>query len=125
MRSVVRAGRVNMFAVAMLVVFAAGALLVERFGPYYWDYWKMKEVTKTAALHWKVFSRKAAEEKLRSMLDDKEISEYIEPSYCIFEDGLKRGTVYCSWEVDVFYPFSDSYRTLDFHTEHTVQMDGV
>ena len=99
-------------------------MLVERFGPYYWDYWKMKEVTKTAALQWKVYSRKAAEEKLRSMLDDKDISQYIEPSYCQFEDRLNAVAVYCSWEVDVYYPFSENYRTLDFSTEHVVSMDG-
>ena len=121
---VMRAGRVNMFAVAMILTMALGALLTDRFGPYYWDYWKMKEVTKTAALHWKVFSKKAAIEKLRSMLEDKEISEYIEPSYCQFEDRLKGGVVSCSWEVDVYYPFSEKYRTLEFFTEHVVEMDG-
>jgi len=120
----VRAGRINMIAVVLLLVLASGILLLERFGPYYWDYWKMKEVTKTAALHWKVFSRKAAEEKLRLMLDDKDISEYIEPSYCKFQDKLKRATVFCSWEVDVYYPFSENFRTLDFYTEYTVEMDG-
>ena len=77
-----RSGRINMFAVLLVLAIAAGCMLVERFGPCYWDYWKMKEVAKTAALHWKMFGKKAGEEKLVGMLDAKDISDYIEPSYC-------------------------------------------
>jgi len=115
----------NFFTLVMILAVLVGSLLAHRFGPYYWDYWKMKEITKTTALHWKVYSRKAAEEKLVYMLSEKEFGDnYIGPDFCGFSETSKTRTVWCSWEVEVNYPFSDHIRTLSFATEHAARMDG-
>ena len=119
-----RSGKISLFLIFVLLLMAAAVMMVRRFGPYYWDYWKMKEVTKTAALHWKMFGRPAGEEKLVGLLEDKEISDYIEPGYCEFVDRGDEKNVYCSWEVDVYYPFSEEYRTLSFETDAISTVDG-
>ena len=120
-----RTGRINFIAVVLIVAAIAAITFIYRFGPYYWDYWKMKEITKTTALQWKVYSKKAAEEKLRHMVSPSEFGDdYIEADLCHFEDGGKRLTVWCAWEVDVYYPFSENIKTLSFSTEHTESMDG-
>jgi len=109
----------------LIVATIVGLIFVNRFGPYYWDYWKMKEVTKTTALQWRVYSKKAAVEKLHHMLTPGEFGDdYIDPSFCSMEDLKSRLRVSCYWEVDVEYPLSDKVRTLVFTTEHIETLDG-
>ena len=56
-----RTGRINLFTVIIVLVLAAGVLVVDRFGHYYWDYGQMKEATKSAVRTWKMFGRQAGE----------------------------------------------------------------
>jgi len=121
-----RAGKANPLAIILILAAITAVIFVNRFGPYYWDYWKMKEVTKTAALHWKVYSKKAAVEKLDHMLTLDEFGDdYIDPEFCSWEDLKSSLRVSCYWEVDVEYPFSDKIKTLVFVTEHVESMDGT
>ena len=120
-----RIGRINGLAAVLIIAAVVAVIFVNRFGPYYWDYWKMKEVTKTVALHWKVYSKKAAVEKLDHMMSLDEFGDdYIEPGFCSWEELKSDLRVSCYWEVDVEYPFSDKIRTLVFTTEHTESVDG-
>jgi hypothetical protein len=120
-----RRGKINGLAVVLILGAFVAMVFVQRFGPYYWDYWKMKEVTKTAALHWKVYSQKAAVEKLEHMMSAKQFGDdYIEPGFCSWEDFKSEVRVSCYWEVDVEYPFSDKVHTLVFTTEHVESITG-
>ena len=118
-----RTGRISLPTVIVLLAFAAGVVGTQRFGPYYWDYWQMKEITKTTARTWRILGRQTALDKLRTMIDDRGMADYIDPSFCDLSEVRGGFRVECSWEVDVYYPFSESIRTLSFATEHFAQMD--
>ena len=119
-----RRGGISLFSLFLILILVAGVMLVHRFGPYYWDFWQMKEITKTTVRTWKIVGRQAGEDKLVAMIDDKGLAEYIDPAFCDFIDTRNTIRVHCSWEVDVYYPFSENIRTLAFRTEHEEDMDG-
>ena len=119
-----RRGGFSALTLIVGLLVAATTVMVFRFGPYYWDYWQMKEITKSTVRTWKIVGRQAGEDKLVSMIDDKGLAEYIDPAFCDFVDTRSAIRVHCSWEVDVYYPFSESIRTLAFRTEHEEDMDG-
>jgi hypothetical protein len=118
-----RSGRISLFSVILILLIAGTVLMVHRFGPYYWDFWQMKEITKTTARTWKVMGRQTADDKLASMIDDRGLVEYLDPSFCDMVDQTRGVRVHCSWEVDVYYPFSETIKTLEFRTEHFESMD--
>ena len=119
-----RKGRINMFTVVLVLAVAAGIVGTKRFGPYYWDYWQMKEITKSTARTWRVLGRQAADDKLATMIEDRGLADYIDPSFCDLKEVNDGVRVQCSWVVDVYYPFSEKIRTLAFRTEHEEDMDG-
>ena len=119
-----RTGGSNLLTLILLLLIGGGVSMVYRFGPYYWDFWQMKEITKTAVRTWKVVGRQAGEDKLVAMIDDKGLAEYIDPAFCDFHEAQSAIRVHCSWEVDVYYPLSENIRTLAFRTEHEEDMDG-
>ncbi len=75
-----RSGGFNLFTLFLVLLFGSIITLVFRFGPYYWDFWQMKEITKTAVRTWKIVGRQAGEDKLVTMIDDKGLAEYIDPA---------------------------------------------
>jgi hypothetical protein len=118
-----RTGRINLFTVVLVLAVAAGIVGTKRFGPYYWDYWQMKEITKSTARTWRVLGRQAADDKLATMIEDRGLADYIDPAFCDLKelnDGLR---VQCSWVVDVYYPFSETIRSMSFETEYVAHMD--
>ncbi len=119
-----RTGGSNLVTLTLVLLLGASVAVVHRFGPYYWDFWQMKEVTKTTVRTWKIVGRPAGEAKLVAMIDEKGLAEYIDPAFCDFSDFRDVIRVHCSWEVDVYYPFSDKIRTLAFQTEHEEDKDG-
>ena len=118
-----RRGGISFFSLFLIVILAVGVLLVHRFGPYYWDFWQMKEITKTTARTWKMFGRQEAEGKLATLIEDRGLVDYLDPTFCDLITQNKGVRVHCSWEVDVYYPFSENIRTLAFETEHFESMD--
>ena len=42
-----RTGGSNIVTLILVALLGASVAFVYRFGPYYWDFWQMKEVTKT------------------------------------------------------------------------------
>ena len=119
-----RSGGFKPLTLILVFIIGSAITLVFRFGPYYWDYWQMKEITKTAVRTWKIVGRQAGEDKLVTMIDDKGLAEYIDPAFCDFHEAQRSIRVQCSWEVDVYYPLSENIRTLAFWTEHEEDMDG-
>jgi hypothetical protein len=119
-----RRGRISLFTLLLFLGIGVGVVGTNRFGPYYWDYWQMKEITKSTARTWRVLGRKAADEKLSTMIEDRGLSDYIDPSFCDIHEVASGYRVQCSWEVDVYYPFSDTIRVLSFETEYIAHMDG-
>ena len=118
-----RSGRISLFTVILILFIAGAGLIVDRFGGYYWDYWQMKEITKTTARTWKVLGRQVADDKLAFMIEDRGLSDYLDPSFCDMSDRNRGVAVLCSWEVDVYYPLSEHIKTLEFRTEHFESMD--
>lgn len=118
-----RRGGISFFSLFLILILIAGVSLVHRFGPYYWDFWQMKEITKTTARTWKMFGIKDAEAKLGTLIEDRGLVDYLDPTFCDLIDQNKGVRVQCSWEVDVYYPFSEKIRTLAFQTEHFESMD--
>ncbi len=118
-----RRGGISFFSLFLILILVGGVLLVQRFGPYYWDFWQMKEITKTTARTWKMFGRQEAESKLETMIEDRDLLDYVDPTFCDLIEQNKGVRVHCSWEVDVYYPFSEKIRTLAFRTEHFESMD--
>lgn len=118
-----RSGRISVFSLLLILIIVGSVVAVQRFGPYYWDYWQMKEITKTTARTWKVLGRQLADDKLAWMIEDRGLSDYLDPSFCDMIDKSGGVGVRCSWEVDVYYPFSEKIKTFEFRTEHFESMD--
>ncbi len=70
-----------------------------------------------------MFGRQEAEGKLATLIEDRGLVDYLDPTFCDLITQNKGVRVHCSWEVDVYYPFSENIRTLAFQTEHFESMD--
>jgi hypothetical protein len=118
-----RTGRISIVNVVFFLCFVAGAVVAYTFSPYYWDYLKMQEVTKSAVLEWDAWdSKPRAVTRLADELERREIPDYILDEDCEFiEEANQTYTVRCAWAVDVYYPFTDKFRTLSFETLETVE----
>jgi hypothetical protein len=122
-----RRGRISLVNVFLLLGLVAAAVLAWTFLPYYWDYMKMQEVTKSAVLEWDAWDeRRRAEDKLADLLDRRSIPDYILAEDCQFlEEPDQIYTVRCAWKVDVYYPFTQKFKTLSFETLETVDDQGL
>jgi hypothetical protein len=118
-----RSGRISVFSLLLILTIVGSVVAVQRFGPYYWDYCQMKEITNTTARTWKILGRQLADDKLAWMIEDRGLSDYLDSSFCDMIDKSSGVRVQCSWEVDVYYPFSEQIKTLEFRTEHFESMD--
>ncbi len=118
-----RTGRISLFSFVLILLIAGTVVMSQRFFPYYWDFWQMKEITKTTARTWKILGRQVADDKLATMIEDRGLSEYLDSSFCDMVDRSRGVYVHCSWEVDVYYPFSEKIKTLAFQTEHFQSLD--
>ena len=119
-----RGGRAQLLTVVLLLVVAGGAFLGWLFGPYYLDYLNMKEVVKSSALAWYAHvEESAAREKFRISMKSKEI-DYITADDCSFEKSGEYYTVSCYWVVDVYYPGTDYFKTLEFEVSAEADQRG-
>lgn len=119
-----RGGRAQVVTIVLLLVLSFGGFMAWLFVPYQIDYLNMKEVVKSSALAWYAHvEESAAREKFRISMKTKDI-DYITADDCTFE---KRGdfyTVSCYWVVDVYYPGTDYYRTLEFEVSAEADQRG-
>lgn len=108
----------------LLVAALAGAGWVWLFGPYWVDYYKMKEVVGSAALSWAAFNEPRGRQELAYGLRQREIPDYLTPEACTFyvENGDK--VVDCAWTVDVVIPLVDDARRLHFQVIEAATADG-
>jgi hypothetical protein len=109
-----RAGRVQILTLFLLLLAGVGGFFAWLFVPYHIDYMNMKEVVKSSALAWYAHVEEhAAREKFRIAMNEKGI-DYITSEDCTW---LKQGQLYtvsCYWVVDVYYPGTDYFKTLEY-----------
>lgn len=109
-----RGGKVKFLTVVLLLVLSVGGFLTYLFLPYYVDYWHMKEAVKSSALSWYAEDEEnAAHESMRISLKDKGI-DYITNEDCEWEKRGDYFTVSCGWIVDVYYPGTNYYKTIEY-----------
>lgn len=120
-----RRGRVSLLGALLVLAIAAVVYGVWLFGPYYWDYLKMKQIAKTAVLDWHAFdSERHARSRYMTELKARHIPDYIDPEACSFEEESGLRIVECDYSVDVYYPFTDYYKTLHFHVYTDIDQSG-
>ena len=119
-----RRGRINFVGIAITAVIAAALGGAALFGPYYWDYLVVKEITRTVALTWEATGlHHKAEMKLDEEATNRELPDYIDyKSACTLAESGRMKVVNCAWVAHVYYPFTDYYKTLDFNV--TSEVDG-
>lgn len=118
-----RRGRVQILTILLGGAALFGAYLFYVFGDYYLTYFKMKELTKSVMLDWVGLNEGKARRRLGEEFRRQEIPDYVSPEYCEFETNGQERSVTCTWEVDVYYPGTDYYKTLSFET--WAMHDGV
>ena len=118
-----RQGKISIVGILMFLVAIVAALWGYLFMPYYLVYFKMKEITKSVMLDWVGLNEGKARRRLGEEFRRQEIPPYIELDFCELKTEGQERSVVCSWEVDVYYPFTDYYKTLEF--EAWAMHDGV
>lgn len=107
-------GRASIITILFLLTIALVAYFSVVFGPYFIDYLNMQEVIKASALSWYAKEEEgAARDRFRVGLGDKGV-DYIYPEDCTFSEQEGLYVVACEWPVDVYYPGTDYYKTLEF-----------
>jgi len=74
----------------------------------------MKEITKACAHEWDGLGEMKARAKLPNLLAKRGLDSYITERDCNFEERGALKVIDCRWVVDVYYPFTRYYKTLDF-----------
>jgi hypothetical protein len=119
-----REGRAQLLTIFLLLALALGGFFAYLFVPYQLDYMNMREVVKGSALAWYAHVEEhASREKFRMAMNEKGI-DYITAEDCNWE---KRGdfyTVSCYWIVDVYYPGTDYYKTLEYEVSAEADQRG-
>ena len=109
-----RAGRVQILTLFLLLLAGAGGFFAWLFVPYHIDYMNMKEVVKSSALAWYAHVEEhAAREKFRIAMNEKGI-DYITSEDCSWQKQGELYSVSCYWVVDVYYPGTDYFKTLEY-----------
>jgi len=125
MRRRARGGRVQILTILLLFILAVGGFFAWLFVPYQLDYMNMKEVVKGSAIAWYAHVEEhAAREKFRIAMKEKEI-DYITAEDCQWEKRGEFYTVSCFWIVDVYYPGTDYYKTLEYEVSAEADQRGV
>ncbi len=109
-----RQGRTNIFTILLLMVLGVVMYFSYTFLPYYLDYMNMQEVVKASALSWYAKEEEAAgRDRFRQGLGEKGV-DYVYMDDCSFAEQEGLFVVACEWPVDVYYPGTDYYKTLEF-----------
>ena len=120
-----RAGRIRGSSLLLLLLLGAGGLWAWTFGPYYWDFMKLKEINRLVAREWSALGEAKARAMLDSELGKSAMADYVYPQDCQFtkvSPNLMR--LHCAYSVDVQYPFVERYRTLSFEVTTDVDNRG-
>lgn len=114
-----RAGKVNVIGVILILALLIGLVFLHTFGPYYWDDISMGEVVKNTALSCQDRDEQAGHVRLTQELAAHEIPTYIEERDCSINRRGEDCTVRCAWTVAVSWPFTDIQRELSFERQAT------
>lgn len=121
-----RRGESRIVSLLLLGLIAFAGLLAYTFGPAFIDYMNMKEVIKAASLSWYA---KQTEQSARARLDEglteKEIDYITAKDACTFKESAEEYVVACTWSLDVYYPGTEYYKTLDFWVSSSADRRGV
>lgn len=112
-----RAGKINIMGVILVLALVVGGVFLHTFGPYYWDAVNMREVVQVTAITFQERGKKHAVERLTQELYHRDIPEYIQESHCKLTEHGKIFEVRCAWEVQQAWPFTSIYRTMSFEAE--------
>jgi len=118
-----RRGKFNIVGLLLFLALAAVMVWAYLFLPYYIVYFKMKEITKSVMLDWVGLNEAKARRRIGEEFRREEIPDYVTLDMCEFKTEGQERSVTCDWEVDVYYPFTDYYKTLTFET--WAMHDGV
>ena len=118
-----RSGKMNIFGLILFLGLVAGLVLAYVFVPPWLVYVKMQEITESVVLDWEGLNEGKARRRLPEELRRQEVPEYITPEMCEFKQDGKNKEVSCYWEIDVYYPYTDYFKTLSFET--WAMHDGV
>ena len=112
-----RAGKINVVGILIVLVLVAGAVFVHTFGPYYWDAVNMKEVVRNTSITYQDRGKAKGLERLTQELYTRDIPDYIVETDCKLSSRGQVFTVSCSWAVDVTWPFTSVVRRMEFDVE--------
>ncbi len=109
-----RAGKINIVGILLVLALVVGGLYVHAFGPYYWDAVNMDEVVRNVCITYQDRGMNYAKERLTRELYQRDIPDYIQESHCRLSHRGEIFEVDCTWEVQVAWPFTEIYRTMSF-----------
>jgi hypothetical protein len=112
-----RAGKINIVAILIVLALVVGAAFLHTFGPYYWDAVNMKEVVRNTALTYQDRGREKGLERLTQELYQRDIPDYIVEDDCELESYDRMFTVRCAWSVSVEWPFTSISRVMSFDVQ--------
>lgn len=91
-------------------------------GPGWIGYYKMQDITGTAALTWANYNQGRSEINLKDALRTREVSA-VTPADCKYVERGAMKVVTCTWNYDVDIPVVGRRRT-KFHVEKAAGQDG-
>jgi hypothetical protein len=109
-----RAGKINIVGILIVLALAAGGVFLYTFGPYYWDAVNMNEVVRNTAITYQDRGKGRAELRLTQELEQREIPLYITEDDCKLSSRGQVFEVKCSWVVEQAWPFTDVVRVMEF-----------
>ncbi len=112
-----RAGKINIVGILIVLALIVGALFLHTFGPYYWDAVNMKEVVQNTAITYQDRGREKGLQRLTQELYQRDIPDYILENDCKLSSERQIFTVRCAWDIQVAWPFTEIYRTMSFDVE--------
>ncbi len=112
-----RAGKINIVGVVLVLALIIGAIFLHTFGPYYWDAVNMKEVAQNPSITYAERGKDRAMDRLTQELYQRDIPDYIVEDDCKLSNRGEVFTVRCAWDVEVAWPFTTVTRVMSFETE--------
>ncbi len=112
-----RAGKINIVGILIVLALIVGGLFLHTFGPYYWDAVNMKEVVRNTSITYQDRGKAKGLERLTQELYQRDIPDYIVEDDCKLSSRGQTFTVTCAWQVEVAWPFTSITRVMDFDVE--------
>jgi hypothetical protein len=120
-----RQGRISYGTLLLLLVVGVGVGWGMLFGPKYIDYLNINECSGMALAAWHAHGvQERAPTRFNECLADKGIEDMTIES-CKIEPHDNNKYMYCYWEVYVYYPGTDYYKTLSFEVTNELDLKGA